>query len=150
GALRLLIDARVTMTLWRGSARQAASAGATASVLFVAVFVLEDLLNPGFNWLSMVASGHLNEPHRWIPISSFVVARILFIAVVSGVAREFDRDGSTLGPQFFAVLGLCILLSGPFVTDPAPVAVYSREATWHGIVHGILGAIAFTLMPASC
>jgi len=44
------------MALWRGSARRAAWAGATASVLFVAVLVLEDLLSPGFNWLSKAVS----------------------------------------------------------------------------------------------
>jgi Protein of unknown function (DUF998) len=124
--------------------------GATASVLFVGVFVLEDLLSPGFNWLSTAASEHSIGPHGWIQISTFVVTGLLLLAFASGVAREFGRDGSMLGPRSLAILGWCILLSGPFVAHPAPVAVYSREATWHGIVHGILGAVAFTLMPASC
>jgi Protein of unknown function (DUF998) len=136
------------MVLWPASAR--AWAGATASTLFVGVFVLEDLLTPGFNWLSTAASEHSIGPHGWIQISTFVVTGLLLLAFASGVAREFGRDGSMLGPRSLAILGWCILLSGPFVADPAPVAVYSREATWHGIVHGILGAVAFTLMPASC
>ena len=140
----------MTIVLWLCSARQGAWAGATAAVLFVAVFVLEDVLSPAFNWLSTAASEHAIGPHGWIQISSFVVTGLLFLAFASGLARELGREGSTLGPRFLAVLGWCLLLSGPFVADPAPVAVYSREATWHGIVHGILGAIAFTLMPASC
>jgi uncharacterized membrane protein len=127
------------MALWPASAR--AWAGATASVLFVGVFVQEDLLNPGFNWLSTAASEHSIGPHGWIQISTFVVTGLL-LAFASGVARAFGRAGSMLGPRSLAILGWCILLS--------PVAVYSREATWHGIVHGILGAVAFTLMPATC
>jgi Protein of unknown function (DUF998) len=138
------------MTLWHDSARQAGSAGATASMLFVAVFVLEDSLTPGFNWLSTPVSEHSIASDGWIQISTFVVTGLLLLAFASGVAREFGRDGSMLGPRFLGILGSCLLLSGPFVADPAPVAVYSRDATWHGIVHGILGAIAFTLMPASC
>src|SRR5262245_18208023 len=138
------------MALWRGSARQAAWAGATASVLLVAVFVLEDLLSPSFNWLSTAVSEHSFGPHGWIQISTFVVTGLLLLAFAGGVAREFGRDRSRLGGRFLAILAWCILLSGPFVADPAPVAVYSRDATWHDSLHGILGAIAFTLMPASC
>jgi uncharacterized membrane protein len=138
----------MTIALWPDSPR--AWAGATASVLFVAVFVLEDLLSPGFNWLSTAASEHSIGPHGWIQISAFVVTGLLILAFASGVARELGRDGSMLGHRLLTILGCCILLSGPFVADPAPVALYSREATWHGIVHGILGAIAFTLMPAIC
>ncbi|HJZ73130.1 MAG TPA: DUF998 domain-containing protein [Vicinamibacterales bacterium] len=140
----------MTMALWPGSARQTAWAGATAPILFVAVFLLEDVFSPGFNWLSTPVSEHSFGPHGWMQISTFVVTGLLLLAFASGVAREFGRDGLTLGPRFLAILGWCILLSGPFVADPTPAAVYSREATWHGIVHGILGAIAFTLMPASC
>src|SRR5262249_41518072 len=75
----------------------------------------------------------------------------LFLAFARGVAQEF-RDGARvmLGPRFLMILGCCILLSGPFVTDPAPVTMFSRESTWDGLVHGILGAIGFTLMPLSC
>jgi hypothetical membrane protein len=126
-------------------------AGAIASALFVGVFVLEDLLSPDFSWLSTAVSEHSLAPYGWIQISTFVVTGLLLLAFASGVAREFGRGGSTLGARFLAILGWCILLSGPFVADPAaPVAVYSSEATWHGIAHAILGAIAFTLMPAIC
>jgi len=138
------------MALWRGSARQAAWAGATASVLLVAVFVLEDLLSPSFNWLSTAVSEHSFGPHGWIQISTFVLTGLLLLAFARGVRRVFGRHGSMIGPWFLAIVGWGILLSGPFVADAAPATVYSREATWHGIVHGMLGAIVFTLMPASC
>ena len=48
------------------------------------------------------------------------------------------------------IIGVCLILSGPFVMDPDGVVMGSSGATWHGAVHGIVGAIAFTLMPLSC
>jgi Protein of unknown function (DUF998) len=126
-------------------------AGMTGSALFVAVFILEDLLRPDFNWLSTAASEHSIGPYGWIQIATFVVTGLLFLAFARGAAREFrDGNGATLGPRFLVILGWCILLSGPFVADPAPLTMFSREATWHGTVHGIVGAIGFTFMPLSC
>jgi Protein of unknown function (DUF998) len=126
-------------------------AGMIGSLLFVAVFMLEDLLRSDFNWLSTAASEHSIGPYGWIQIATFVVTGLLFLAFARGAAREFrDSNGATLGPRFLVILGWCILLSGPFVAEPAPVTMLSREATWHGTVHGILGAIGFTLMPLSC
>jgi hypothetical protein len=121
-------------------------AGAIASALFVGVFVLEDLLSPDFSWLSTAVSEHSLAPYGWIQIFTFVVTGLLLLAFASGVAREFGRDGSTLGARFLAILGWCILLSGPFVADPA-APVYFSEATWHGIAHAILGAIALAEWP---
>ena len=75
----------------------------------------------------------------------------LYLAFARGVAEEI-REGksSKLGPLFLTILGVCILASGPFVTDPAPIAAFSSQSTLHGTVHCVLGAIGFTLMPLSC
>jgi hypothetical membrane protein len=129
----------------------AAWAGMIGSALFVAVFVLEDFLLPNFNWLSTAVSEHALGPYGWIQITSFIVVGLLLLAFARGVAEEFrEEKSSKLGPLFMTILGACILASGPFVTDPATSAAFSSQATWHGAVHGVLGAIAFTLMPLSC
>jgi Protein of unknown function (DUF998) len=121
------------------------------SAIFVAVFALQDILCPGFNWLSTAVSEHALGSYGWIQIANFIVVGLLFLAFARGVAEEF-REGtdSKLGPLFLTILGFCILLSGPFVADPAPVAMFSSQSTWHGMAHGVLGAIGFTLMPLSC
>jgi hypothetical protein len=123
----------------------------TGSVLFVTVFVLEDSLQPGFDWLGTSVSEHAIGRHGWIQVASFIVVGLLFLAFARGVAEEF-REGtsSKLGPWGLGMLGICILASGPFVTDPAPIAAFSDQSTWHGAVHAVVGAIAFTLMPLSC
>ena len=129
----------------------AAWAGMTGSALFVAVFVLEDFFRPDFDWLRTPVSEHALATYGGIRIASFVVVGLLFLAFARGMAEAF-REGisSKVGPLFLAILGVCILASGPFVTDPAPTAAFSSQASWHGTVHGLLGAIAFTLMPVSC
>jgi len=126
-------------------------AGMIGSALFVVAFALQDILCPGFNWLSTAVSEHALGSYGRIQIANFIVVGLLFLVFARGVAEEF-REGtaSRLEPMFLTILGFCILLSGPFVTDLAPVAMFSSQATWHGTAHGVLGAIGFTLMPLSC
>src|SRR5262245_28586622 len=134
-----------------GETRLASWAGMIASMLFVAVFVLEDLLRSDFDWLRRAVSEHSIGQHGWIQIITFIATGLLFLRFARAVEREFrDSYGGTRAPRFLTIVGWCILLSGPFVTDPAPVRIFSTEATWHGTLHGILGAIGFTLMPVSC
>ena len=121
------------------------------SVFFVAVFILEDLFDPGFDWLSTAISEHSLGPYGWVQITNFIVAGLLFLVFAWGVAEENRGcERRTIGPLLFVIIGVCILLSGPFVTDPFPVVMFSSESTWYGNVHGLLGAIGYALMPVSC
>jgi hypothetical protein len=47
-----------------------------------------------------------------------------------------------------AIIALGYLLSGPFVMDPSGTPPHAMS--WHGVIHGVLGAIVFTLMPIVC
>lgn len=121
------------------------------SAVFVTVFALEDFLGQDFNWLGTAVSEHALGRYGEVQIVSFVVVGLLFLAFARGVAEEF-REGisSKLGPVCLPMLGVCLVGSGAFATDPAPSAPFSSQATWQGTLHGLLGAIAFTLMPLSC
>jgi hypothetical protein len=46
------------------------------------------------------------------------------------------------------IVAFCYFFSGPFVMDPTGTPL--SQVTIHGTIHGILGAIAFMLMPISC
>src|SRR5262249_48532413 len=129
----------------------AAWAGMIGSVLFVVVFLLEDLLQPHFDWLGTSVSEHALSRYGWIQVASFIVVGLLFLAFARGVAGQF-REGtsSKVGPGSLRLLGVCLLASGPLMTDPAPTAAFSGRSTWHGTVHAVVGAIGFTLMPLSC
>lgn len=125
--------------------------GMIGSLLFLAVFVAEDVFSPDFNWLSTAVSEHSRTPHGWIQITTFIVVGLLFVIFSRGIAEELRNvPGSRTGPWMVGIIGVCLILSGPFVTDPGGVVMSSPGATWHGVVHGIVGAIAFTLMPLSC
>jgi len=126
-------------------------AGVLGAVLFVAVFAVEDSLGPDFNWLSTAVSEHSRDAHGWIQIATFVLVGALFVVFSHAVAEEgHEVPGSPAGSWLIWITGVCLIVSGPFVTDPGGVVVYSPGATWHGTVHGVAGAIAFTLMPLTC
>ena len=55
---------------------------------------------------------------------------------------------SKAGPVLFFIMGACYFLSGPFVTDPA--SMFDNQLTLHGTLHGIFGAVVFSLSAASC
>ena len=46
------------------------------------------------------------------------------------------------------IIGVCYILSGVFVTDP--YAMFDNQQTFHGIIHGIVGAVVFSLSAAAC
>src|SRR5260370_35159211 len=59
--------------------------------------------------------------------------------------------GSIGAPLLFGLFGASLLVAGIFVTDPAlgyPVGA-TQVHTVHGMIHGLAGLAAFSLLPAS-
>ena len=85
----------------------------------------------------------------WIQNSKLHHFGICFSCFAWGVAAEF-REGkaSKWGPILLGIIGFSFLVSGPFVTDPALTP--RDQMTIHGYVHGIFGALVFSLAPVSC
>jgi len=99
-------------------------AGMIGSALFIAVFTIEGLLRPGYNPLTMYISELSLGPRGWIQIANFVVYGILFLTFTWGIATEFKKGKSSkAGPILLTIIGVCFLLSGPFVMDPASTPV---------------------------
>jgi hypothetical membrane protein len=126
-----------------------ALAGMIGSAFFVAVFTIEGLLRPGYDWRSTFISALSLGPRGWIQITNFLVLGTLMLLFTWGVAAEF-REGkaSRFGPILLAIIGIGFLVSGPLVMDPTGTAV--AEMTPHGIAHQLFGAIVFTLAPIVC
>lgn len=124
-------------------------AGMIGSALFVAVFTVEDWLRPGYHWRSTFISELSIGPRGWIQIINFIVLGTLFLVFTWGVAAEF-REGkaSKAGPILLAIIGFSFLVSGPLVTDLAGTP--RDQMSLHGILHGIFGALVFSLSPISC
>jgi uncharacterized membrane protein YjfL (UPF0719 family) len=88
-------------------------------------------------------------PRGWIQIVNFIAFGTLFLVFSCGIATEFRvKKASRVGPMLFVIIAICLFFSGPFVMDP--MANFSDQMTWHGIIHNILGVIVFLLSPVSC
>jgi hypothetical protein len=124
-------------------------AGMIGPVLFVVVFMLEGWHRPGYNSLGMYVSELSIGPRGWIQILNFIIFGLLFLMFTRAVANEFkDGKASKAGPILLTIIALCFLISGPFITDPGTIFTY--QMSWHGIMHGIFGALVFSLAPISC
>jgi len=124
-------------------------AGMIGSALFVTVFTLEGWLRPGYDPRSTFISELSIGPRGWVQILNFIILGTLFLVFTWGVVDEF-REGkaSKAGPILLAIIGFSFLVSGPFVTDVA--ATPRDQMSLHGILHGIFGALVFSLSPISC
>ena len=124
-------------------------AGMIGSALFVTVFTLEGWLRPGYNARSTFISELSIGPRGWIQILNFIILGLLFLVFAWGVAAEFpEGKASKAGPILLAIIGFSFLVSGPLVTDVA--ATPRDQMSLHGILHGIFGALVFSLSPISC
>jgi hypothetical protein len=120
----------------------------TAAVLFVAVFTVEGWRRPGYSPLRMFVSELALGPDGWVQIVSFLVTGALVLVFGRGLARYSEHGpASRAGAFLLQVIGISLMASGPFTTDPS--AVFS-EVSVHGIIHGVFGALVFSLAPLSC
>jgi hypothetical protein len=124
-------------------------AGMIGPMFFVTVFTLEGWFRPGYNSLGMYVSELSLGSRGWIQIVNFIVFGLLFLIFTRAVANEFkDGKASKAGPILLTIIAFCFLISGPFITDPGTIFTY--QMSWHGILHGIFGALVFSLAPISC
>jgi len=129
--------------------RALAWAGVVGPVLFGGVFTVEGWLRPGYDASGMFVSALSLGPRGFVQIINFLVFGVLLLAFSRAVAAGFPEGrASRAGPKLIAVIGACILASGPAVMDPAGTPPAAMSA--HGILHQLFGAVVFTCMPASC
>ena len=138
--MRKLTRAQLQLTAW---------AGMIGACLFVATFTLEGWLRPGYQPLAMYVSALSLGPRGWIQMTNFIIFGVLLFVFTRCVAAEFPSGRAARnGLILLTIIAFCYLFSGPFVMDPTGTPI--DQVTVHGTIHGILGAIAFMLMPISC
>lgn len=128
--------------------RRFALAGMIAPVLFVVVFTVEGWLRPGYHPMTMFVSELSLGPRGWVQITNFVLTGALIVIFGRGLAGWL-RPGApaTASPLLLQVLGVSLMVSGPFRTDPS--AMFNQVSV-HGTIHGIFGAVVFSLAPVTC
>ncbi len=128
--------------------RRAAAAGMVAPVVFVAVFTVEGALRAGYDPVSMFVSELSLGPRGWVQIVNFLVTGALVVVFGRACARVLERGpAATAGPVLLQIIGVSLMVSGPFVTDPS--ALFDQHSV-HGLIHGILGAVVFSVAPVAC
>ncbi len=127
-----------------GWSRFSVLCGMLAPVVFVSVFAAEGWLRPGYLPAGMFVSELSLGPRGWIQIVNFLITGSLIVVFArSSVACKVSRAGAVL----LALLGGSLFASGPFVTDSS--ALFNQVSV-HGVIHGLLGAVVFSLAPAIC
>jgi hypothetical protein len=120
--------------------------GMIGSALFVAVFLLEGWIRPGYNPLAEYVSALSLGGRGWVQIVNFIFFGVLLFGFTRAVAVEFPNGkASRWGLILLTIIAAGYFFSGPFSMDPASTPL--AEATFHGTLHGILGALVFVMMP---
>jgi hypothetical protein len=120
--------------------------GMIGSALFVAVFLLEGWIRPGYNPLAEYVSALSLGGRGWVQIVNFILFGVLLVGFTRAVAVEFPNGkASRWGLILLTIIAIGYFFSGPFVMDPASTPL--AESTFHGTLHGILGALVFVMMP---
>jgi hypothetical protein len=87
-------------------------------------------------------------PYGWVQILNFVLTGALILVFGVGLSAHFSTGAaSRTGPALIQGIGVSLIASGPFTTDPS--AMFGQSSI-QGVVHGVFGAIVFTFAPISC
>ena len=128
------------------------TAGLVGPLLFIVVFLVEGITRPGYSawrhYVSQLATGNWG----WVQVVNFVVCGALVIGFAFGL-RQTLRPGraSLAAPILMGLFGSALIVAGVFSTDPAlgyPVGALPIHTT-HGMVHGLAGLAAFSLLPVT-
>jgi len=126
-------------------------AGIVGPPLFIVVFVLEGVTRPGYsawrNFVSQLATGD----GGWVQTANFLVCGTLVAAFAIGLRLALGGGRASIAAPILMFLFACALIvAGVFATDPAlgyPVGAPETH-TAHGMIHGLAGLAAFSLLPA--
>ena len=127
-------------------------AGVIGPLVFIIVFILEGLTRPGYSawrhYVSQLATGD----GGWMQVVNFLVCGTLVVAFAIGLRHAMHGSRGSIGaPVLIGLFGTALVVAGVFPTDPAlgyPVGA-TRVHTVHGMIHGLAGLAAFSLLAAS-
>ena len=129
--------------------KTASWAGMLGPTFFTLSFLINGFLTPGYDPVRRYVSELSIGPRGWIQIVSFMILGICIMLFTLGLKEVFPTGkASRAAPILFMIIAVCYFLSGPFVTDPA--SMFDNQTTLHGMLHGIFGAIVFSLSAAVC
>ncbi|MCL2826692.1 MAG: DUF998 domain-containing protein, partial [Eggerthellaceae bacterium] len=124
-------------------------AGMIGPLAFVVSFSINGFLQPGYDPVKRYISELSIGQYGWIQMTSFVFLGLCLLLFTFGLKDAFPQGrASKAAPILMAIIAVCYILSGFFVTDP--YSMFDNQTTLHGTLHGIFGAIVFSLSAAIC
>ena len=124
-------------------------AGMLGTTLFTLSFTINGFLRPDYSAVKDYISELAIGPQGWVQIVSFLFLGGSILVFSFGVRATFHSGrASRAAPVLFFIIGFSYMLSGLFVTDPQ--VMFDNQQTSHGIIHGIVGALVFSLSAACC
>lgn len=128
--------------------RNLIACGALAGPLFLAVFLLQIIIHPGFDFIHSEPSLLSIGPLGWIQVANIVTAGLLVMAAAVGVRRILrSAKGGAWGPLLLGVFGFSEVGVGVFVTDPTGLG---HSTSLHGAMHLVFGGIGFVTLMSAC
>ena len=127
-------------------------AGVVGPLLFIVVFLLEGATRPGYSawrhYVSQLATGD----GGWVQTVNFLVCGALVLVFAVALRQAINGTRGSIGaPVLLGLFAAALLVAGTFATDPAlgyPVGA-AQAHTAQGMIHGLAGLFAFTLLPAA-
>lgn len=139
----------------RTLSRRLLAAGAVAAPVFVAAFLVEGAVRPGYDPLRHPVSSLSLGPGGWSQRASFWATGTLYLAGSAGLWRSRDLPGlrTTAGPILLGTVGLGLIGAGIFAADPIngypPGSVAGAVPTSSSRLHDLCSSPVFLCLPAA-
>ena len=130
--------------------------GAVAGPFFTIVWFIEGLTRANYDPMRYPISSLSIGEFGWIQVANFIITGLLILAFSVELRRALRQpSGSVWGPLLVGLLGIGLIGSGIFVTDPLNgyppgTPVIPTERTTHGILHDFFGIPFFLGLPITC
>jgi hypothetical protein len=130
--------------------------GIIAGPLFTVSWFVQGLTRPGYDPMRYAISSLSVGEFGWLQITTFIITGLLFVAFSIELRRALQGPSGTIwGPLLIGLLGIGLIGSGVFVTDPlngypSGTPIIPTEHTTPGILHDLFGVPVFLGLPITC
>jgi len=130
--------------------------GALAGPFFTIAWFVQGLTHANYDPMRYAISSLSVGEFGWIQIANFLITGSLIVAFSIELRRVLRQpSGSVWGPLLIVLIGIGLIGSGIFVTDPLNgyppgTPVLPTERTTHGILHDLFGIPVFLGLPITC